>query len=130
MDLNKLDLSAQADKGADLSLEHPVTGEELGITITLLGTDSAVYRNHARELQRARIAKMAKSRNKKIDFSVTEDEEADALAVCTVGWSGVVLNGKELEFSHDAAVDLYVSYPWIKEQVDAFIGDRANFLAS
>lgn len=130
MDLNKYNLSKSADAGADLALEDPVTGEELDVIITLLGSDSAAYRNKAREMQRDRISKMAKSRSKKLDLSVSEKEECELLAACTIGWDGIELDGVEIKFTYDEAVKLYLDFPWIKEQVDEFIGDRANFLVS
>ena len=130
MDLTKYNVTAAADNGADLELVDPITGDALeGVTIRLLGTDSAAYRNYARDMQRKRMEKLAKSRNRKPDFSVSEQEEAEMLAICTVGWAGLEEDGEELKFSHDAAVKLYMDYPWIKEQVDSFVGDRANFLA-
>jgi len=129
MDLKKYNVTAAADKGADLVLVDPINGDDLdGVTIKLLGTDSAAYRNYERDVQRKRIAKLAKSRNRKADFSVSEEDECEMLAVCTVGWSGLNEDGEELKYSHEAAVRLYMDYPWIKEQVDLFIGDRANFL--
>lgn len=129
MDLKNYNLSKSADAGADLVIEDPITGEELDVTITLLGSDSAAYRNKAREMQRDRISKMAKGRNKKLDLSVSEKEECELLAACTVGWDGIELDGVEVAFSYDEAVKLYLDFTWIKEQVDSFIGDRANFLA-
>ena len=130
MDLKKYNLTERADNGATLDLVDPITGETLeGVTFMLLGTDSAAYREHTRGIQRARIAKLAKSRSKSLDLSVSEREEAETLAVCTIGWEGIKYGEVELEYSHDAAVQLYLNHPWIKDQVDAFIGDRANFLA-
>jgi hypothetical protein len=40
----------------------------------------------------------------------------------------ITMDKKELEFSVDNAIALYERFPWIKEQVDIAIGDRANFI--
>jgi hypothetical protein len=128
MDLSTIDLTKSAEAGADLTLEHPVTGEPLDIIITLAGTDSASYRAKQKEIQNKRITKMA--RGKKADFSITDDEACDILAGCTLGWVGILESGKELEFSVLNAKDLYIKHFWIREQVDAFMGDRANFFSS
>ncbi len=131
MDLNELDLAEMADGGADLELEHPVTGELLDhegkkFIITLAGTDSAAYRNKQRELQSKRIAKMSRKRNNK-DFILSDEDTSALLAAATIGWSGIMVGGEEIEFSTAAAKKLYLERNWIREQVDVFVGDRANF---
>jgi hypothetical protein len=125
MDLSTIDLTKSAEDGADLILEHPVTGEPLDIIITLAGTDSSSYRMKQKEIQNKRITKMA--RGKKADFSTSDEEACDLLAGCTLGWVGIVESGKDVEFSKSNAKDLYTKHLWIREQVDVFIGDRANF---
>jgi hypothetical protein len=136
MDLSNINLEKNAEQGADMELVHPVTGDVMiqdngkPITIKVLGTDSKAYRNGQREYQRKRIAKMAKSRNKSVDYTVSDEDAAILLAECTAGWDGIIVDGKKLEFSKDAAEELYLKFNWIREQVDGFIGDRANFFQS
>lgn len=125
MDLNDINLTEAAEIGAELTLEHPVTGEPLDIVIHLAGTDSSAYRMKQKEINSKRIMKMA--RGKKPEFNTTDAEACELLAACTLGWSGVVIGGEEVEFSKDAAISLYREHNWIREQVDMFIGDRANF---
>jgi len=45
-------------------------------------------------------------------------------------WSGIEENGVKVDFSFANAVNLLTDYPWLFEQLDMFIGDRANFLPS
>lgn len=138
MDLSKINLEKMAEQGAEMELVHPVTGETLTqddkektpITIKVVGTDSKAYRNKNRDFQRKRIAKMTKSRTKTIDYTVSDEDACELLAECTVGWSGIEVDGKPLEFSKENANELYMKFNWIREQVDAFIGDRANFFPS
>jgi len=40
----------------------------------------------------------------------------------------VTVDGKELACNKDNAAALYERFPWIKEQVDTAVGDRANFI--
>jgi len=135
MDLGTIDLEKRSDAGAELELEHPVTGDvlmqegddEKSIVINLAGIDSVAYRNKQRELQSKRIAKAARSRSRKGDFSVSDEDSCELLAACTMGWDGIVVDGEVVKFSVKAAYTLYMERPWIREQVDAFIGDRANF---
>lgn len=135
MDLSKFNIEVMAEKGADMLLEHPATGEPIEengepVIITLLGTDSKAWREKNREFQRKRIAAMTRNRKKTIDYTVSDEDACELLAACTKGWSGIDKDGEPLEFSTDAAYELYLDNVWIREQVDAFIGDRANFFTS
>ena len=136
MDLSKFNVSVMAEKGADMILEHPATGDPLEqengdpVVITLLGMDSKAYREKNRDFQRERIAKMARNRKKTIDYTMSDEDACELLAACTKGWSGIDADGKPLEFSKEAAYDLYMENNWIREQADVFIGDRANFFTS
>jgi len=125
MDLNELNLERSANDGAELTLEHPVTGAPIDIKIKVSGIDSSAYRNKQREIQNRRLAKL--SRGKKPDFSNSDAEACELLSACTLGWDGVIENGEAIEFSEKAAFELYENHLWIREQVDSFIGDRANF---
>lgn len=132
MDLSKFNIEKMAEQGANLDLLDPIEDMPLGteekpVFITLLGTDSKVYRNKNLAFQRERIAKMARKRSKTIDYTVSEEQSCEMLAACTIGWEGLEIDGEELEFSPEAAFDLYMEHVWIREQVDVFIADRANF---
>ena len=50
------------------------------------------------------------------------------LAAATVGWDGLNENGKPIEFSEQAAIELYTRYPLIKIQIDNALSDDTNFL--
>jgi len=64
--------------------------------------------------------------------SITADEldndSLDLLAACTLGWSGFVVDGSELECNTENARRLYRQFPWLREQAQQYIDDRANFL--
>lgn len=125
-DLAKLDTTNLAEKGTALELRHPVTMEKLGASILLAGADSHIYRNAQQKIAERRLANGVKSNVPKLDGM--QAEGIDLLAICTLGWDNVILNGEAIPFSHDAAVELYTHFIWIKEQVDRFIHDRANYL--
>lgn len=124
-DLASLDSSAKAERGAELEVLHPVTGEKLGIVILLAGMDSAVYRNAIAAIANRRT-KEATRRN--ISFDDLQKENIEILSRCTLNWSGVVLDGKGLPYSREAAVSAYTRFPWLREQVETFISNRANYL--
>jgi len=127
MDLSSLDMTKFADEGATLEILHPATLEPLlhngePVTITLLGQDSSVFRA---EIQRRAKAQMNK--RQKIDIDKVAGDSADLLAVLTVNWYGIEEGGKELECNRENAKGVYEKYGWLRQQVDEFIGDRANF---
>ena len=125
-DLAKLDTAKVAEEGAELRVAHPTTGEDLGITITLIGTDSKTFR----DISKSRATASLKKKTREIDLDQNESDAVDLLAKCTKGWAGITENGKEVAFSYDNAVQLYTKYLWLREQIDRFMADRSNFLPS
>ncbi|MFV1943912.1 hypothetical protein VPH49_24240 [Pseudomonas luteola] len=130
MNLSKLNTRIAAEKGEDLHLRHPTTGEKLytedgqPITIRMAGTDSSIYRNAIKDMVRQR---------KGVKTTTPEQGEAfalDLLTSITLDWKNIVLSddGEPLQFSPENARNLYAEYTWIREQADEFAGDRANFL--
>lgn len=131
VDLSSIDTVKGANEGFDVRIYHPGTNEDLDVTINVLGKDSDEFQKVSRAQSKKRMAKLSKGgfRNTSaIPLEEVEQDGIELLASCTRGWSGVVVDGKEVPFSKDAAVDVYTRFPWIREQVDAAIGDRANFI--
>lgn len=130
LDLSALDTKKGAEEGFRIELRHPKTNEPLvGWWIHVLGSDSDTYQNQLREFQRLRADVF--KRNMRVTYTPEEreNEGLELLAAATRGWSDkLMLDGAPLQFSQDAAKKLYARFPWIKEQVDAAVADRANFL--
>ena len=128
-DLSKLDTSGAAETGAVLEVLHPTENTPLGIKITLAGADSDVYRKMVNKSVNKRLQRIKPGQT--IPFTAEEQEESglNLLAVCTLSWEGVVVEGEALPCTKENAKMVYQRFPWIKEQVDQFIGDRANFLS-
>jgi hypothetical protein len=131
VDLNAFDTVTAANEGAVLELRGP-NGEPLKqdggkkpVSITLYGADSEV----ARKARNAAANRYLKQRGK---VQITaEGSEADALsflAKCTAAWDGIVVDGKALPCDRENVMQVYERFPFIREQVDEFIADRANFL--
>ena len=124
MDLAKLDIVSPANEGVWMELEHPVTGEPLGVKIKLAGTDSDYYKKELRRQQNKRLKKGIRN----INAEELEAEAVELLVACTLDWEGVELEGQALECNPENVRKIYKKFPWIKEQVDAFINNRANFI--
>jgi hypothetical protein len=129
MDLNTLK-AVKADEGATLQLVHPQTEEPLdGMTITLLGQDSAAYRKIQMAKQQMALNRLAKGKRATADLDAEKlaAEMIDDLAKLTVSWTGFELDGKALKCEKANAVTVYTDWPWIREQAQEFVANRANF---
>jgi hypothetical protein len=132
-DLTSLNTTEACNAGADVKIRHPVTNVPLGMTIRVLGRDSDTFKEYTRDTLNTRLRReaMAQKRGKDADLrtvEVIEQENMDLLVVCTVGWQGVVLAGKELPFEEANVRRVYKEYPWIYDQVNEAIGSLENFL--
>lgn len=128
-DLSNLDVVKSSGMGFELELLHPISGEKLPMSLTVLGKDSEEFQEATLEQQRARI--LSASRKKKMempDMNEVKRTTIILLASVTVAMKGFVENGKPISYSREAVIDLYTRFPWILEQVDAAVNDRANFL--
>lgn len=133
-DLSSLDTSKIADEGAKLHLRHPVTDKPLyvdgdslrPITITLLGADGDRFNESRREIIDQRLAKAQDQRRP--DLRLAEDAAIEHLASITVDFENIFLDGKPVNFSTANARKLYERLKWVREQVERFVHNRANFL--
>lgn len=135
VDLNAIDTVAASNRGAEIQLKHPVTLEPMPAYITVLGKDSDAFKQTFRKKVNGRIAReaIAKKRGQNVEPPTIEDGEEDAidlLVACTVGWRGLMRGDQAIEFSPEAARDLYRSTEWIRTQVDTAIADLALFMKS
>ena len=128
MDLNKLK-PVMADEGAVLELKDPGTEELIpGMTITLMGQDSGVYKKILLAKQQAVLTRMSKGK-KALDMDAAKmaEDGIDDLAKLTLGWEGFELDKKKLEPTQENIRMVYSEWTWIKDQVQEFVADRAHF---
>lgn len=129
IDLANLDTVKGANEGFSVPIYHPGTNEELGIKITVLGQDSDEFVKLSRAQIKKRRDKLIKS-GFRADIPVDEIERDDTklLAAMTKSWEGVIIDGKPIDCNMDNVIMVYERWPWLREQVDKAIGDRANFI--
>lgn len=134
MDLARYDTKALADEGVVMYVRHPGTGEPLldkddaPVTITLAGVDSDRFRDVVRSQTKRRLNGGSAAGAPKPD---AEAEAIELLVKCTLAWSGIGLGSdRELECTPENVRAIYSDprVPWLRQQVDRFIADRANFL--
>ena len=134
MDLKNL---TTKQEGATLELRHPATGEKLTygkdndkiMHLILAGVDSDAYKKAQRKVADRRFKQQQKFRQVRLTSAMIEDEAIEILTAVTLGGK-LFMDGKETTVDANNAGDIYREYPWIKEQADAFIEDRSNFLSS
>ena len=127
-DFASRDVAAKAEEGAELEVLDPVTGEAVGVYITLAGADSAVHRKAAVNASKRRLNSQKGFRNKGFDLEKMQEESIEIFAACTLSWRGVQVDGALLPCSRDNAIKMYTRFPWLREQVEQFIGDRSAYL--
>ena len=133
-DLSTLDTRGASSKAATLKLRNPKTGEDLldketgeNVTIALLGIESEKSEQLQREVQRKRLKRGA---TKKLTPEQIENEGLALLAGLTVSWKHVGRGTEALECTFENAKAIYREFPWIREQVDEFVGDLGNYLGN
>lgn len=124
-DLGSLSGLAEAQEtGTEVHITHPGTGEPLGITMQVAGPDSKRQKAATALI----IAERAELRLRKINAARLEDESVRIAAASIISWTGVMEAGKSIDYSPSAALGLLTRYPFIREQIVSYSGDRANFL--
>lgn len=126
MDLSAIDTAPVANEGAEMHVRDG-NGAPLfkadgdPVTITLLGEDSAVL---------TKLRNQQTNRYLRNQITVTAElakaNETEVFIAATIGWDGVGIGEEETAFSTEAARKLY-AIPVIRDQVRAFIADRASF---
>ncbi len=125
MDISNFSVKEDAEA---VTIRNPSPGEDLlndngePMQVFVVGSDSAAFRRIKSDM----FAKNRKAKN--VSFDRAEAQSLEVLALATTDFKNIQLDGEALEYSKQAAIDLYRAYPWIKEQVDEAIVNRSDFL--
>lgn len=113
------------EQGYPVQIRAP-DGSDLGLTITVAGPDSDRQRK-ARQKQINR--RLAKRNAAPMDAAEIEASGIGLLSETIISWSPAIkLGGKELSYSAENARKVLTAFPFIREQLDAAAGSRADFL--
>lgn len=127
-DLSEFSNLAQVQEdGIDVPILHPKTGESLGITIKVAGPDSDRQRKARRAVQTERLNM---SRNRRPTVPELEADGLNVTVASIISWDGVIENGQAVELTLANATAILTKYPFIREQLDSAVGDRAGFMQS
>ena len=115
MDLRSIDTSL-CETGVDMIVKD-IDGNDTNATIKLLGSESIVGRKLMLEFMRS------------IKDGKQEEGDSDKiLSELTLDWKNIQINGKDIKFSKEKALEIYRNYPILKKQVDIFVSSNKNFL--
>lgn len=124
-DLNSLsELSVAQETGIDVPITHPKTGAPLGIVVKVAGPDSE-RQEKARD---AMVDERITGTVRHVTAARLKEEGAKVTARSIISWSGVVDNGKTIEFSVENALMIFAKYKFIREQIERAAENRANFI--
>ena len=118
----------------DVTLYNPVTSEILTnedgseMTITVHGPYSKKYKSVSHAQQNRRLQK-AQRTGGKLNLSAEEIEAAglDLLVKCVDKWN-ITIGGEAPEATETKVREIFTEFPWVREQVDAALGDAQAFL--
>lgn len=127
-------LALEVDAPARMTINHPNTGLPIRDAkgdvawIDLYSNDSQIAVKARRLITNSRL----RMRNRDaVDAERLEIEGTELLADLTVGWNLLAPDGSKIDvpYSRQNAIELYSDHaiPWLREQVDTFVGNRANF---
>lgn len=121
------DLASAQEEGIEVKVTHPKTGEEMGITIRVAGPESDRQKKARNRLVNDRLIK---NRNRRVTAAELEQDALKVSAASILGWDNIEIKGQPLEFNLENAEKLLKNYPFIREQVDSAVNDRALFMKS
>ena len=131
MDLLSTTEEYRPDEGFVVELRGPTDAQlfnddETPMTITVIGADSDIAVKARNAQQNRRLQQGVRA---KLTAEGLESDAAGYLAKLTVDWN-VTMGGEKPACTYEAAVKIYSTpkLAFIREQVDAAIADRANFL--
>ena len=118
----------------DVTLYNPINSEILvnddksEMTITIHGPYSKKYKSISHAQQNRRLMK-AQRTGGKLNLTAEELESSalDLLVKCVDGWS-ITLGGEQPECKEAKVREVFEALPWVREQVDAALGDAQAFL--
>ena len=118
-----------------ITLYHPATNKDLlnadgsPMTVTLHGPYSSRDKAILREQQQRRMTDMSRSaRQVALDLDEVDAMTRELTIRCIETWH-ITLEGDEpLPFSADAVEPVLDEFPWVRDQINAAMGNVADFL--
>ena len=118
-----------------VTLYNPINSEILlnedrsEMTVTIHGPYSKKYKTISHAQQNRRLMK-AQRTGGKLNLTAEEIEASalDLLVKCVDGWN-ITLGGEQPDCTEAKVREVFTDLPWVREQVDAALGDAQAFLS-
>jgi hypothetical protein len=128
LNLASVNTAEKANQGVEMEIEHPGTGEGTGGFLTICGEDSEQHAKAMNILSRKRMKAQRKTGRVEVIHDDIQDGMVTLAVNCVIGWRGILEDGVEVPFNRANLRRILTTYKFVLEQVNAFIGDRSNFL--
>lgn len=109
-----------------------VNDQGVEMVLEVVSSTSSIVKKFDRASQDRKITEAQRSRAGSIAFNAEslEQEIIDRLTAHVVGCQGIQLGGHDVVYSPENIKELFVKLPWLREYVQAFVGDQANFFVT
>lgn len=128
-DIAELHTAEAANDGAEMQVRGP-DGKPRDCYIMLAGIDAPEWRTRQRTRQRAAIERaIAAASGADMQPAPTADDvDLDDLVAAVRSWRGFTTDGADYECTPDNVRALFTNAPYIRDQADAFIARRSNYI--
>ena len=126
-----MDISNIKSSERIIEILHPKTGEELGISVTVMSYDDDRMKKIRRKILDRRLHLEARGKHFK-----SEELNENANDLCfnaMTGWEwrgDAVFHGKKPEFTRASVTAVFEELSWFRDQIDNAIGDEKAFFAT
>ena len=123
-----MDISTLKPSERLIQIKHPKSGEDLGITVTVMSIDDERMKGTMRRIRDRNRSQEAKG--KAIKSEEWEETTNQLVFSAMTGWEwaeGVDFKGKKPEFSRAMVFMVFTELPWFRDQIDEVLGDEKGF---
>lgn len=142
IDLDEIDVAKSAEVGFEFEIEHPTTGEGIGVFITVRGEEAASVRlsgilaaseSIVRESMKANAKPSKQSFDQQVQEKsaelqkIIEEDTPERAAQRVIAWRGVKRAGADLPFTVPNCVEFFKKLPFAQLQVLEQSRNLGNF---
>lgn len=125
-----LDTVTASETGVDMPVLNPqgrplLRKDKTPMVITVYGPDSSQYRDQVREMRKRQQRRAVEG----VD-TTPDDDIADTVAMLArlaIRWNVQFTDGKDAPCNYETVSAFLKAFPATRDQMDSFIGRRANF---
>lgn len=124
-----VDLATIKPTDRTVDIRHPVTGEDIGVSVTLMPVSDDRLKRLRRQIQDKQSVLERKGKSFKAEER--EKNANDFLFAAMTGWNwhgdDVTFRGERPEFNQRNVNAVFEELPWFREQIDEELGDTKSF---